>query len=146
MIDWFFTTGMLLGVRGSFRMFQETLKRQNLMGQKVVIYGAGRGGELLLREILNNSDLNVNPVGFIDDDVLKKGKKIQGYPILGALADLNNVHSKHNLSGVVLSFSNGAPHHKQVHNSVKQFCQPNHLWLKQFEIELKDIHFEQHDD
>ena len=77
-IDWVLTTGLLLGVRGSFRMFVETQKRQNLAGDKVVIYGAGRGGELLLREILNNNRLNVKPIGFIDDDGLKKGKKIQG--------------------------------------------------------------------
>ena len=98
-IDWVLTTGLLLGARGSFRMFAETQKRQNLAGDTVVIYGAGRGGELLLREILNNNRLNVRPIGFIDDDGLKKGKKIQGYPILGDLSNLGGIHAKHKLSG-----------------------------------------------
>jgi UDP-GlcNAc:undecaprenyl-phosphate GlcNAc-1-phosphate transferase len=63
-IDWIFTTGLLLGARGSFRMFLETQKRQNLVGDKVVIYGAGRGGELLLREILNQHEPERETSGF----------------------------------------------------------------------------------
>jgi FlaA1/EpsC-like NDP-sugar epimerase len=60
-----------------------------------VIYGAGRGGELLLREILNNKALNINPVGFLDDDPLKIGKKIQGFPILGEFDKLTELKNKH---------------------------------------------------
>jgi UDP-GlcNAc:undecaprenyl-phosphate GlcNAc-1-phosphate transferase len=60
------------------------MKRKTLTGEPVVIYGAGRGGELLLREILNNKTLNINPVGFLDDDPLKIGKNIQGFPIRGS--------------------------------------------------------------
>jgi UDP-GlcNAc:undecaprenyl-phosphate GlcNAc-1-phosphate transferase len=55
-LDWILTTAFLLGTRGSFRLFTETMKRKTLTGEPVVIYGAGRGGELLLREILNNKN------------------------------------------------------------------------------------------
>jgi UDP-GlcNAc:undecaprenyl-phosphate GlcNAc-1-phosphate transferase len=47
----------------------------------VIIYGAGDGGELLIREILNNPDHRYTPVGFIDDDDRKAGKLIHGYRI-----------------------------------------------------------------
>jgi len=60
-IDWLLTTGFLLATRGSFRFFIESMKRRTLRGDTVLIYGAGRGGELLLREILNNQHLNINP-------------------------------------------------------------------------------------
>ncbi|UCF93741.1 MAG: glycosyl transferase, partial [Desulfobacterales bacterium] len=83
LIDWLLTTAFLLGTRGSFRLFNETMKRKNLNGAKVLIYGAGCGGEILLREILNNQSLKIQPVGFIDDDLLKAGKSLLGYPILG---------------------------------------------------------------
>ena len=39
----------------------------------------------MLREILNNKKLKLKPVGFIDDDKKKVGKKLQGYPFLGTL-------------------------------------------------------------
>lgn len=49
----------------------------------VLIYGAGDGGELLIREILSNPDHRYAPVGFIDDDDRKAGKLIHGYKIFG---------------------------------------------------------------
>jgi UDP-GlcNAc:undecaprenyl-phosphate GlcNAc-1-phosphate transferase len=129
----------MLGVRGSFRLFLETQKRKTLAGDKVLIYGAGRGGELLLREILNNGDLGVKPVGFIDDDVLKHGKKIQGYAILGAFGDMAKIHSKHDFKGIIVSFNESRSQHKEVHESVKNFCRQHRLWLKQFKIDFKDV-------
>lgn len=50
----------------------------------VLIYGAGDGGELLIREILSNPDHRYAPVGFIDDDDRKTGKLIHGYRIFGS--------------------------------------------------------------
>ena len=138
-IDWVLTTGLLLGVRGSFRLFLETQKRKTLSGDKILIYGAGRGGELLLREILNNGDLNVKPVGFIDDNVLKHGKKIQGYGILGAFGDMAKIHAKHDLKGIIVSFNESQSRHKETHQAVRQFCQEHQLWLKQFKIDLRDV-------
>ena len=138
-IDWILTTGLILGVRGSFRMFLETQKRQSLIGDTIIIYGAGRGGELLLREILNNSALKVKPIGFIDDDVLKKGKKIQGFPIFGGFENLERIHAKHQLQGIVLSFNESDGRYKASHEAVRQFCAQHHLSLKQFSIDLKKI-------
>ena len=39
----------------------------------VLIVGAGDGGRLVLREILRNRELGLRPVGFVDDDPLKRG-------------------------------------------------------------------------
>lgn len=47
----------------------------------VVIYGAGDGGEILIRELLNNDQYGYRPVAFIDDDPEKQGKQLQGIPV-----------------------------------------------------------------
>ena len=136
-IDWFLTTGLLLVTRGSFRLFTETMKRQTLKGERVVIYGAGRGGELLLREILNNPSLNIKPVGFIDDDPLKVGRKIQGFKILGHFDLLGQLRHKHAIEGVLLSF-NGKENAGALQNATS-FCRQNGLSLKKFSIQLKPV-------
>lgn len=68
----------------------------------VLIYGAGDGGALLIREILNNPGHRYLPVGFIDDDARKVGKLIHGYRIFnsGALPDLV---ARHGVSDVLIS-------------------------------------------
>lgn len=136
-IDWVLTTGLLLGTRGSFRLFTETIKRQTLKGERVIIYGAGRGGELLLREILNNPSLNLHPIGFIDDDTLKIGKKIQGFPILGDFSQLAGLKQKHAIEGVLLSFNGPANH--AAYRSAARFCRENDLQLKKFSIRLEAL-------
>ena len=142
-IDWLLTTVLLLGVRGSFRFFMETQKRKTLSGKKVVIYGAGRAGELLLREILNNSQLNVKPIGFVDDDPLKKGKSIQGYPILGPFCEMERIQQLHELSGVLISFNGADDHCHASHEAARAFCRLKGLFLKKFKLNLEDIDLEQ---
>lgn len=68
----------------------------------VLIYGAGDGGELLIREILNNPDHRYAPVGFIDDDGRKAGKKIHGYRIFDS-NDLPNLIRAYGISEVLIS-------------------------------------------
>jgi UDP-GlcNAc:undecaprenyl-phosphate GlcNAc-1-phosphate transferase len=138
-IDFLLTTGLLLGTRGSFRMFLDAIKRRTLAGRPVIIYGAGQGGEILLREILNNKRLGISPVGFIDDDVLKAGKKLLGYPVLGTFNDLENICRVHDVAGILKSF-NHKDSDKQ--KQVIEFCRYHKIFLKQFSINLSDVKME----
>jgi len=140
-IDWLITTALLLGTRGSFRLCVDAMNRKTLTGENVLIYGAGRGGEILLREILNNHERKIRPIGFIDDDPVKTGKKIQGYPILGSSKEIPVLCDRHGISGLLISFNH---HHENPDRlqPVKDFCKANHLFLRQFSIELKNVDLE----
>jgi UDP-GlcNAc:undecaprenyl-phosphate/decaprenyl-phosphate GlcNAc-1-phosphate transferase len=136
LVDWMITTGLLLGTRGSFRIFLDVTKRKTLAGKTVFIYGAGRGGEILLREIMNNQSLQLKPAGFIDDDVLKIGKKLQGYPILGRFQDLPELIDEHNAEGLLISFNHTG---KEEIEAIALACRANGLFVKQFAIKLADL-------
>lgn len=135
-IDWLITTGILLGTRGSFRIFLDTMKRKTMKGKEVFIYGAGRGGEILLRELLNNQRLGLRPVGFIDDDVLKVGKKLLGFPVLGNFGELPNLVKEHQPQGIVVSFIHPNGNHLK---SITRTCQQNGLFVRKFTVHLGDI-------
>jgi UDP-GlcNAc:undecaprenyl-phosphate GlcNAc-1-phosphate transferase len=138
-IDWLLTNAYLLGTRGSFRFFLDAMKRKSLTGDTILIYGAGRGGEIILREIINNRQLNIRPVGFIDDDPLKKDKKLQGYPILGSFSELKTHLIKNPVNGLLISFRHNDP---AKLDAVKKICKKENLFLKQFSIFLEDVELE----
>ncbi len=136
LIDWLCTTGLLLGTRGSFRILMDRMSRKTLKGEKVLIYGAGRGGEILLREILNNKSRHIIPVGFIDDNPLKIGKKLQGYPILGNFDDMEKILEKEKFTSLLVSFNGTRPNNME---GTKKFCKTHGLILKKFSISIDNV-------
>jgi UDP-GlcNAc:undecaprenyl-phosphate GlcNAc-1-phosphate transferase len=137
-IDWLLTSGLLLGTRGSFRIALDFMSRKTLKGEKVLIYGAGRGGEILLREILNNKSHRINPVGFIDDDPMKTGKRLQGYPILGTFEEAEMLLSQHDFGSIFVSFMANSENDPAV-SAVKAFCARRGISLKRFFISLEEV-------
>ncbi len=135
-IDFLLLTSLVLASRASFRGFSEINKRKTIKGENVIIYGAGRGGELLLREILNNHSLNVKPIGLIDDDPFKIGKTLQGYPIIGTSRDIEKICKKNNISGIIVSSRQIDTNHFK---NVTSFCKERGLSIKRFDMALVDL-------
>lgn len=94
---------MLAGTRAFVRMLADSLRRYPDGSERVLIYGAGVGGELALREIRSNAALGKDPVGFIDDDPLRRGMTIHGVPVLGGLAELERIVGRHRVAAILIS-------------------------------------------
>jgi UDP-GlcNAc:undecaprenyl-phosphate GlcNAc-1-phosphate transferase len=76
-------------------------------------------------------------VGFLDDDPLKSGKKIQGFPILGTFEKLSELKNKHAIRGVLLSFND--PSNAKSCQTAAEYCRRNGLFLKKFSIRLEPV-------
>ena len=71
---------------GGPRLLYRWLKEHHIyhaMGRRVLIVGAGSAGEMLTRELLRDPAYGYQPVGFVDDDPLKKGREIHGLRVFG---------------------------------------------------------------
>jgi UDP-GlcNAc:undecaprenyl-phosphate GlcNAc-1-phosphate transferase len=90
--------------RLSFRMLDEGIRIPSRKGLRTLIYGAGLGGQMALKEIGNNSELGLQPIGFIDDNLGLHGRRIQGYPVLGSMEDLEDIIRKHDIQKIIVSF------------------------------------------
>ena len=94
-LSFLFTGGLRLGIRIAFQ--------EGFLGNKneshalieirkgdrpLIIIGAGDAGEKTLRELGDNSSLPYKVVGFLDDDIKKKGRSIHGVSVLGRIDEL----------------------------------------------------------
>lgn len=68
--------------------------------RRVLIIGAGAGGEKILREIIENPQLDFCVAGFIDDDPAKIGRTVHGIPVHGGIARLPEVIREYNIEEV----------------------------------------------
>jgi FlaA1/EpsC-like NDP-sugar epimerase len=55
---------------------------------RVLIIGAGSAGSMLLKDLLHNPSVHMRPVGLVDDDRRKVGRRLHGVPVLGTMATL----------------------------------------------------------
>src|SRR5438270_1470844 len=71
------------GARFAVRAYTEGAQR-GAAELNTLIVGAGRAGSNIARELKHDSQLNLKPVGFIDDDPSKHGIRIHGLTVLGS--------------------------------------------------------------
>ena len=127
----------LAGSRMAFRLFRQVIPvARSSEGRRVLIYGAGDGGELLLRELLNNRALKYSPVGFIDDDPAKSGKLIHGLKVYGGNGDLNSVCRQHEVDEVLISSSRMTEERLQ---ELLGFCRTQNILVKRMRITIEDV-------
>jgi UDP-GlcNAc:undecaprenyl-phosphate GlcNAc-1-phosphate transferase len=128
---------LLAGSRMAFRLFRQVLPAVRPQdGRRVLIYGAGDGGELLLRELRNNRELNLSPVGFLDDDPAKNGKVIHGLKVFGGNGDLASVCEQHNVHEVVISSLKMTDERLQ---ELMRSCTGRQIAVKRMRITIEDL-------
>ncbi len=86
--DALLTVVALGAVRFGLRGSRQFISASRTEGRRVLLYGAGDGGLLMLREIRQNPDYGYRAVGFLDDDPFKHGMQVQGMPVHGGLKTL----------------------------------------------------------
>ncbi|NEQ23481.1 MAG: polysaccharide biosynthesis protein [Microcoleus sp. SIO2G3] len=71
--------------------------------QKVLLVGAGKTGAQIVQEVRQNPQLNLEVVGFVDDDPTKVRRKVEGVPVLGSSSQLIAIASSLNVNEVLIS-------------------------------------------
>src|SRR6266852_3898058 len=126
----------LAGSRMAFRLFRQVLPAPGAGdGRRGLIYGAGVGGGLLLRELQTNRALKYAPVGFVDDDPAKYGKVIHGLKVYGGNGDLSAICRQHEVDEVLISSSRMTEARLQ---EILGFCRDQSIALKRMRITIED--------
>jgi FlaA1/EpsC-like NDP-sugar epimerase len=103
-LDLLICAHLTAGARLIARVLRDRTAREPAHNRKrVVIYGAGDAGVMLLRELRSNPRLAYQVRGFVDDDRRKAGMRVQGVPVLGTGAELAEVRQKHGIEKVLIA-------------------------------------------
>ncbi|MCG6142251.1 MULTISPECIES: polysaccharide biosynthesis protein [Leptospira] len=89
----------------SWRMLREQIfnSDKSKRGTPILLVGAGKLGSSFLTEIRRNVDLDYQPIGFLDDNLSKKGGYIQGVPILGATDEIGKILVRYGVKKVIMT-------------------------------------------
>jgi FlaA1/EpsC-like NDP-sugar epimerase len=106
-IDWMFTLLLVGGVRFMIRLIADSQNSmtnlQKKASKRTLIIGAGDAGVLVVKELQKNPDLNLVPVGFLDDNRVKLGQQIFGVPVVGTLTDIARVIDSKKIDEVIIA-------------------------------------------
>jgi FlaA1/EpsC-like NDP-sugar epimerase len=103
----------LAGIRLAVRWFREWLQIVGPTAKRVLIVGAGHAGEQLVRDMLSDASYNSRPVGFVDDDPVKRNKKIHGIPVVGTIADIKTAADRLEVHEIVVAIPSATTTVKQ---------------------------------
>ena len=104
-IDWMLLVIGLGGGRFVYRMFRDHYQyTRNINDEsRVLIVGAGAGGERLLREIKRDDSLKLNVVGFVDDSPGLLNRSLHNVSVLGTTHDLPTLIKRHKVQKVFIA-------------------------------------------
>ena len=91
---------------GTPRFFYRWIKDRKLYlgsGQRVLIVGAGRAGEMLARDLLRDPQRSLEAVGFVDDNQRKQGADIHGIRVMGQCDQLPELVNRLEVDIVLLA-------------------------------------------
>jgi len=117
-IDAMLLLAAVVGTRASFRIMGDAANVRRRQARRIIVYGAGAGGHLLVREMRANPRWNMQPIGFLDDDLLKRNRLILGVPVRGTGTDLERIIRSHRIDEIIISTQsiNGS-HESAIRNS-----------------------------
>ncbi len=78
------------------------LQYRQLLQIPVIIIGAGKTAELLVKSLQNDPGMGYKIVGFLEDNKVEKGF-LEKYPVLGGFADAENVIKKTKVKNVFIA-------------------------------------------
>lgn len=131
LLDGAITLVFMAGVRSLVRYHHEHTVA-SLIGpdfrKRVLVVGAGEAGALAVRELLKHPETGLRPVAFLDDDIMKHGKRVSTVPVLGPVSLAKDIIVEEKIDEVLIAMpSKGGSTVRQVIEHVRE-ARPNMVY------------------
>lgn len=93
-----------LAPRAAMRLLRERRARPDASSaSKVIVFGAGTGGQQMVRSMLADAESGYLPVALLDDDPAARSRRVSGVPVRGTRADIDAVATETGASLLVVA-------------------------------------------
>ncbi len=103
LVTWMLHILLIGASRFSWRMYRDAKMKGNKDKKRTLIIGAGNGGSLVARQLMNSERSELYPVAFIDDDFTKQNLEIMSIPVIGRTKDIGEVVKSKNIEHVIIA-------------------------------------------
>ncbi|KMY51048.1 nucleoside-diphosphate sugar epimerase/dehydratase [Peribacillus loiseleuriae] len=102
-ITWMIHMLLIGGSRFSWRVLRDRFISPNPNKKRTLIVGAGSAGTMVARQLLKNSDTDLYPITFVDDDPNKYKLQIYGIEVRGNIQDIPQLVEELNIENIVIA-------------------------------------------
>ncbi|WP_147802831.1 nucleoside-diphosphate sugar epimerase/dehydratase [Alkalicoccus halolimnae] len=111
---------LLIGAsRFSWRLYRDMKFQVDHSKKRTLIIGAGNGGTLVARQLLDSQMSELRPVAFIDEDPAKQKLQIMGVPVIGYEKDLTSIVRDKAIEHIIIAIPSLS---KQDLNNIFEKC------------------------
>ena len=114
------------GIRFSYRMlrywvYNRSRTEGSVSMSRIMVIGAGAAGQVLIKELQNSSHLDSEVCCVIDDNPAKKGRMLEGVPIVGNRNDIINKAKEYGINHIIYAIpKTSAQNRKEILNICKE--------------------------
>ncbi|WP_312039472.1 nucleoside-diphosphate sugar epimerase/dehydratase [Macrococcoides bohemicum] len=103
-ITWMMHLILIGGSRISWRVLRKYILETDIELIPTMVVGAGRGGNLLIHQMLSTPAMGMKPVVAVDDDVNKKNIELtDGIKVRGTTSDIHSLVTKYDIKRIVIA-------------------------------------------
>jgi UDP-GlcNAc:undecaprenyl-phosphate GlcNAc-1-phosphate transferase len=135
-IDFVLVVALVTMSRASFRLIGDFVHKRRHGAERVVIYGAGDGGVLAIRELVSRRDRATRVLGFVDDDPRKSGNRVAGYRVLGGQETLRGLVWSAGVDAIVIS-SRAIPDDRIA--PIARLCAERRIAISRLRVGLENV-------
>ena len=116
---------MTAGTRFSYRLLRSYTNRKRQEGKdeqdRIMIIGGGEAGQILIKELINSSRFHTKVCCVIDDNPNKRGRVLEGIPIVGDRNDILEMVEKYEVNHIIYAIpTSSAKTRKEILNICKE--------------------------
>ena len=93
----------MVGLRFYSRVFQTHSLANVQADRRLLLVGAGRAADMILRGLDQERPPNLRVVGLVDDEPALRGHRLHNYKVLGTIDDVDAVVTKYGVSDALIA-------------------------------------------